>query len=220
MTENQQPKPQIILAGATGLIGKEVLNQLTFDVSEKVFALTRREISLSHDHHQLLVVTDLSSFDLPVAISDADAVICALGTTIKTAGSKQAFEAVDLDMVINFAKAAQSAGYKNMAIVSSLGANESSSNFYLNTKGRMEHALISMGFLSLTIIRPSLLLGDRGEFRLGEKLGGIFSFLLAPIFIGPLKKYQPIAAQRVARGLIQAIQNKVPGVVILESNKL
>lgn len=209
----------IIIAGATGLIGQALLNNLDEQRCEKVTALTRREFSLPFKHQRVAIV-DYHELKLESAADDSDAVICALGTTIKTAGSKQAFEAVDYGMVIALATKAKQEGYKTFAVVSSFGAEKPGSNFYLSTKHKMESSLQSLGFDTLIIARPSLLLGKRDEFRLAERMGEWMSFILSPLMIGPLKKYKPIHATQVAKALIQTCQSRPSGLSILENDQL
>jgi len=210
---------KILVAGSTGLIGSSVAKQLTVDLSGNVILLSRRPFNASQAHHHVNVI-DFNNIELTAATSPSDAIICALGTTIKIAGSNQAFEAVDLDMVINLATAAKKSGYQRFAVVSSIGATPDTNNFYLKTKGKMEVQLAEIGFDSLTIVRPSLLLGAREEFRLGEKIGEWASALLSPLFIGKLKKYRPVQASMVAHALIQSITNNQAGVRVLESDQI
>jgi uncharacterized protein YbjT (DUF2867 family) len=218
-TSFQGKNMHIIIAGATGLIGRSLLNNLDEQQCEKVTALTRREFSLPFKHQHIAIV-DYNELKLESAADDSDAVICALGTTIKSAGSKQAFEAVDYGMVIALATKAKQEGYKTFAVVSSLGADKPGSNFYLSTKHKMESSLQSLGFDTLIIARPSLLLGNREEFRLGERMGEWLSFALGPLMIGPLKKYKPIHATQVARALINQSKANPSGLIILENNQL
>lgn len=209
----------IIVAGSTGLIGQSLLNLLDESRCEKVTALTRREMRLPFKHQRISTV-DYTNLKLESAVDDSDAVICALGTTIKTAGSKKAFEAVDYGMVVTLATKAKQMGYKKFAVVSSLGADKPGRNFYLMTKHKMESSLHSLGFETLIIARPSLLLGKRDEFRLGERFAEWFSLVLSPLMIGPLKKYKPIKASQVALALVKQVHKARPGVFVLENDQL
>lgn len=209
----------VVIAGATGLIGNELLLQLTQQRCQAVTALVRRAIDLPHPH-QSHVLIDFSAPLLPPPKSEQDTVICALGTTIKKAGSKAAFRSVDYAMVVDLAKVAKAEGYQTFAVVSSLGAQKPGSNFYLQTKFDMEQALQALDFKTLVIARPSLLLGDRAEFRAGEKVAEVVTSVLRPLFIGKLKHYQPVAAATVAKALIQTCAERPQGVIVLENERL
>jgi uncharacterized protein YbjT (DUF2867 family) len=150
-----------------------------------------------------------------------DDALCALGTTIKTAGSQAAFRAVDFDAVVAFAQRARAAGARRFAVVSALGASPKSGNFYSRVKGEMEAALSGLGFECVVIARPSLLAGDRAALgqpvRIGERL--------ALAVTGPLgalipKALRPIKAETVARGMLVALQQARHGVRIVESAEL
>lgn len=146
---------------------------------------------------------------------------CCLGTTIKAAGSKQAFQKVDLDYVVAFAELAKDSGCDHFSVVSSIGANESSNNFYLHTKGKMEQALMTMNWPSLNIFRPSLLLAKRKDFRLGEELGALAMKALNPLLIGPLSQYRAIKTQQVAKAMIShALDGKGLGIQILKNREM
>jgi uncharacterized protein YbjT (DUF2867 family) len=148
----------------------------------------------------------------------SDAVLCALGTTIKQAGSKEQFRHVDYDYVLQTAELAHAAGTSCFVLNSSLGADASSGNFYLKVKGQLEHDLIALGFQSLTLIRPSLLdAGERPDSRPGEQIGLWFSKRLSVIIP---KRYQPIGTENVARAMLQAALNAKGGIHFVESEQL
>jgi uncharacterized protein YbjT (DUF2867 family) len=193
----------ILIAGATGLIGSHLVQQLPPDRVDDVLLLVRRPIAPLYAHHHQWI-SDFTPLALPPAGGTADAVICALGTTIKQAGSRQAFAAVDYGRVLDLARAAKQAGYQRFVVVSSLGADAASGNFYLATKGRMEAALVALDFSSLTIAQPSLLLGKRSSFRLGERIAQVLAKGLSFLFLGPFAKYRPVQAADVAATLIRA----------------
>jgi len=209
--------PDLLVAGVTGLIGGEIL---TKDLSQfnRVICLARKDIDLAKEYYQLLK-TDFVDIVLPDSQSD-DAVICALGTTIKKAGSQKAFKQVDYQMVMNLAKAAKEKGYERFLLVSSLGADHQSRNFYLKTKGELEESLKSLGFKHLCFVRPSLLLGDRKEFRLGEKIGMVLLPLINPLLMGKLKRYGPIDARRVAERLVKQSREQSEALVVFESDEI
>ena len=192
----------ILIAGATGLIGSHLVQQLAPDRVDEVLLLVRRPIAPLHAHHHQWV-SDFMPLALPPVSGSADAVICALGSTIKQAGSREAFAEVDFGRVLDLARAAKQAGYRRFVVVSSLGADADSGNFYLATKGRMEAALVALQFDSLTIVQPSLLLGKRSTFRLGERIAQVLFSGLSFVFIGPLRTYRPVHAEDVASVLIR-----------------
>lgn len=181
------------LAGATGLVGAHVLDQLLASPEfARVVTFTRRPLQRDDAKHVNRVV-DFSS--LPSDAGPVDVAFCCLGTTMKQAGSQQAFRQVDHDHVLSFARAAHAAGARRFLLVSALGADKDSTVFYNRVKGEAEEALRRVGFAQLTILRPSLLLGDRAELRLGERLFAPFSKLLPRAVRG-------IEASTVARAMV------------------
>ncbi|MDD3891284.1 MAG: NAD(P)H-binding protein, partial [Bacteroidales bacterium] len=171
------------IIGATGLVGSNLLDLLiNNDEHEKISIITRtvpKGLSQKVEHIPL----NEGHYTFPANI---DTAYCCLGTTIKKAGSKEAFLEVDLELVVDFANKAKEAGVKRFAVVSSIGANAKSKNFYLNTKGKVEEQLKAIGFKRLVIVQPSLLLGKRNEKRFGEDMGKVLYSVFKFIFIGPL----------------------------------
>jgi uncharacterized protein YbjT (DUF2867 family) len=149
-----------------------------------------------------------------------EAAFCSLGTTMKKAGSKEAFFQVDHTLIFNVAKASYLAGVKSFGIVSSSGANIQSGFYYLKVKGQMEKALISLGFSRLVIVRPGVLLGERAESRTLESLSQSLAPLMSKLLIGPLKKYRPIKASTVASALVRHTITKGSKVQIIESQNI
>jgi uncharacterized protein YbjT (DUF2867 family) len=208
----------ILVAGATGLVGKEIILTLLADSTvELVHSLGRRPLALKHPklHHHVVEFAAL-----PV-LPKVDECYIALGTTIKVAGSQAAFRAIDLDAVVAVAKAAQSAGATKFGVVSAMGADTKSSVFYSRIKGEMERALTSIGLISLVIARPSLLDGDRNALgqseRGGEGIGLWLARRLRPLL--PVN-YRAILAKDVAHALIRSVQAAKPGVLTLMSGEL
>ena len=207
-----------LLAGATGLIGRELAAQWadTASAAGTLHLLLRR--ALPAGARQVVHVVDFQQ--LP-ALPAASSAFCCLGTTIKVAGSQAAFRAVDHTAVLAFARAARAAGVQRFAVVSSLGASPRSSSFYSRVKGEMEVDLAKLGFASLVIARPSLLAGNRSALaqapRLGERLALAISAPLTP-FIP--KAWRPIQASTVARALLRAVAQGEPGMRVLESAAL
>ncbi|WP_196159617.1 NAD(P)H-binding protein [Reinekea sp. G2M2-21] len=208
----------MIVAGSTGLIGSHIAQQLT-DPQQRVTLLSRRKISPPHVHQQTNI-DYFTSGQLPASTSIQDTVFCALGTTIKKAGSKPAFEQVDLTLVVELATAAKAAGFKKFVVVSSLGVKPDTTNFYLATKAKMEAALTDLGFASLVIVRPSLLLGQRSEFRMGERFAEFAATLLSPLFKGKLARYKPVQAEDVARAMIHLATHETTPVSVVESESI
>lgn len=206
-----------LVAGASGLVGSSLVKMLLQEPAyETVHILVRKEINLAHSKlYQHVVDFDrLEALNFDFKVDDA---FVTLGTTIAKAGSKSAFYKVDHDFVISFARMALSLGAKGIYLVSSMGANPSSSIFYNKVKGKMEEDMKALNFPRLGIFRPSLLLGPRTEKRTGEKFAGwmmqSFDFMIPA-------KYKAIHIDKVAKKMIElALQNE-NGVFLLESDKL
>lgn len=200
----------ILVAGGTGLVGRALLRRLVAaDDVDRVVGLSRRPggaTSLKVSE----VLADFANPALPPGFVP-DAALCALGTTIRTAGSQEAFRAVDHGAVLAFARAAQAAGARTFALVSSVDANPGARNFYLRTKGEVERDLAALGFPALHILRPSLLLGARQESRPAERLAMLVTPALSPLMLGTLSRYRPIPADTVAAALLGAARQGPPG---------
>lgn len=208
----------VLVAGATGLVGREIVSALLADRTvEAVHCVGRRPLALKHAKLQNHVV----NFAALPALPKVDECYIALGTTIKVAGSQAAFKAIDLDAVVAVAMAAQSAGATKVGVVSAMGANPKSRVFYSRIKGEMELTLASMGLNSLVIARPSLLDGDRSALgqpeRGGEGIGLWLARRLRPVL--PVN-YRAILAKDVAYALVRAVQTAKPGVVTLMSGEM
>jgi uncharacterized protein YbjT (DUF2867 family) len=192
-----------LIAGATGLVGNQLLELLLSDESySKVVILVRKPITMDHPKLiQILVDYDqLESLLLPVDVNHA---FCALGTTIKTAGSQDAFRKVDHDYVVNLGKFCEKNGVQKFLVVSAMGADSSSGIFYNRVKGEMEVAIRQLSIPTVAIFRPSLLMGKRKDFRFGEKFAQAVMGALGFLFVGTLKKYKGIPAIIVAKAMIQ-----------------
>ena len=203
-----QPAPvvggrAVLIAGASGLVGREILQGLLSDDGvTAIHSLGRRELTLQDPKLTQHRVDFQALPDLP-RIAEA---YIALGTTIKVAGSQKAFRAVDFDAVVAVAKAAKDAGATRLGVVSAMGANARSGLFYNRVKGQMEDALAALGFDALVIARPSFLAGDRESLgqpvRRGEGLALSVSRWLAPLIPW---NYRSIDVRRVARALLQTV---------------
>jgi len=203
------------VAGATGLVGGFVLRRLLNDPEiARVVAPTRRSLA----PHPKLDNPTLRGGAWPVLPPLDEAYGC-LGTTRKAAGSDAAFRAVDLDLAFSFARAAKAAGARRFGLVSSIGADSRSRFLYPRTKGEAETAVSGLGFESVVIVRPSLLVGERAEPRPGEALAVAAFRAVEPLLIGPLRRWRAVRAEDVAASLVSALRGRVPGVLVLESGK-
>ena len=208
------PKTALLL-GATGLVGIELLSQLLeSEHYDKVVALVRRPIERKHPKLQVAIV----DFDHPdPALLQGDDLFCALGTTLRKAGSKEAQYRIDCTYPAEFGRIAKHQGVKQYLLVSSLGADAGSSNFYLRTKGDLEQRIAALDFENFVSARPSFLLGKRSEFRLGEKIGIILSQLLRPLIP---KRFRGVQASRVAAALVNRANCGWQGVHFLSNEDL
>jgi uncharacterized protein YbjT (DUF2867 family) len=145
-----------------------------------------------------------------------DDVFCCLGTTIKTAGSQQAFRKVDYDYVLGFARAGQRAGSAQFLLVSALGADPASRIFYSRVKGEIEAAVRQLPYRGIQILRPSFLMGERAQVRLAERLAVPVARAMGPLLVGPLRRYRPIQAADVARAMIQIAKDAPRGPNVFE----
>lgn len=204
------------IAGATGLIGSHLLELMKDDaVIESAQVLSRRPLDLTPKF--TVIQGDLMQ---PHFTGPVDAAFCALGTTMAVAGGKEAFYHVDHDLVMAFAHAAKEQGAQTFVLVSSIGADAGTSNFYLKVKGETENDLKALGFRSLIILRPSLLMGERKQFRIGELFGKGMMTLFNPLMLGPLAKYRGIHGRTVAKAMLRLAKEDLPGVHVLESDRL
>jgi uncharacterized protein YbjT (DUF2867 family) len=200
-----------LLAGATGLVGGLLLRRLadSADYGE-VRVIGRRPPT--HEHGKIrFIASDFSNLDAHAADLAVDDVFCCLGTTIRAAGSRPAFERVDYHMVVDLARAARKAGARRFLVVSAVGASQRSAAFYSRVKGRMEAAVSALGFDAVHIVRPSLILGDREQRRPAEDLAQRVAPLLSPLFVGPLKKYRAIGADDIAEAMLTLARSPSTG---------
>jgi uncharacterized protein YbjT (DUF2867 family) len=204
--------PRIALvAGATGLVGGFLLKTL-LDAPDftRVYALTRRPYGKEHPKlANRVVVFDRMAEQLKGLV--AQDAFCCIGTTIGEAGSQEAFREADVDAVLLFARAARAAQATRFVVVSSVGASSSSKKFYLRTKGEMEEAVTDLGFTSVDILQPSLLLGPRKALRPLEITGRIFAPLINPLLTGAREPFRAIPAETVARAMLGASRRGARG---------
>jgi len=204
-----------LLLGATGAVGSEVLRlALQHPQVQQVMAPTRRALAA---HPKLTnPVTDFARPAEALGQMAVDAVVCALGTTIRQAGSQAAFAAVDRDLPIALGREALRLGARSMALNSSLGAS-ARGNFYLRTKHQAEEGLRQLGFASFTVVRPSLIDAARAETRPGERVGLWVSRLLGPLVP---RHYRPVTASAIARTLLEAALEGQAGERVVESENI
>jgi uncharacterized protein YbjT (DUF2867 family) len=207
-----------LIIGSTGLIGSELLN-LLLESSHyaKVITFVKRDTGIKHPK----LTQHIIDFDKPETYKElvvGDDFFCTIGTTIKKAGSKKAFRKVDFEYPRQFAAFALQNKVQKYLIISSLSADANSGNFYLKTKGEIQDFLKDCNFESVAVLQPSLLLGNRTEFRFGEKVGAFFMKTLSFLFLGNLKKYKPIEGKTVAKALLKIAQKNDTGFKIYESD--
>lgn len=210
---------QVVMIGATGLVGSLAAGRLLAQGCS-VSALLRRPGGLVHPGWRENVAPPTQWPAITASLAP-EAAVSALGTTMRQAGSQAAFRAVDLDMVVAFARAAAAAGARRMVTVSSVGADPGSANFYLRIKGEMEAALEGMGFERLDIFRPGLLLGPRGgDRRPGERIAIALSPLANLVLRGRLDRYAAIDADVVASAVAGALRQTEPGIYRHENRSI
>ena len=197
----------VLLAGASGLTGALTLDALIGapDVS-RVIAVTRRPLGREHSRLANRIV-QFERLESQLKGTVCDVALCCLGTTLRKAGSQQRFRAVDIDCVLTFARTAKAANARRFVVMSSAGADPNSRNFYLRTKGEMEEELEGVGFESLDILQPSMLLAWRAEMRPLEFLASALMPLAAPLLRGKYAPYRAIAASTVAAALLGATRS-------------
>jgi uncharacterized protein YbjT (DUF2867 family) len=210
----EQPvKRTVALAGASGLVGRSILEGLLADQSvQAVHVLGRRNPRVAHAR----ITGHIVDFAALPPLPPVDEVYLALGTTIKVAGSQAAFRAIDFDANLAVARAALAAGARRCGLVSAMGANAKSSVFYNRVKGELEEALAQLPFNGLVIARPSLLVGNRASLgqpeRPLEKVSAVFMKILGPLIPA---NYRAIAATQVARTLLARTPSTEGRVVVL-----
>ncbi len=207
-----------IIIGATGLVGSTLVKQLLENQAySKIVLLLRKPLNIIHSK----LIQEIIDFDkLDASKIVGDDLFCAMGTTLKKAGSKEAQYKIDCTYPYEIAKIAKVNGVKQFILVSSVGANFDSSNFYLRTKGDLEKKMKSLGFQNFVCVRPSMLLGDREEYRLGEKIGAVLSNFLSPLLYGSLRKYHGIESSDVAKAMQKFANQGLSGVKYVEYDEI
>ena len=198
-----------IIAGSTGLIGGNVIKVLS-NKKQNAIALTRRSIpNLPLNITEMII--DFDTFEKNGSLPSCNNVFICLGTTIKTAGSKENFRKVDIDYCLSIARKAKESGAETLSLISSIGANSSSKNFYLRTKGELEESIQSLGFSTVNIFRPSFLVGERSEKRLAEKIAINLAKIMDLFLIGTASKYRSVKAESLAKTMVLKADD-MPGV--------
>lgn len=210
-----------LLVGATGLVGSSLLQKLLASPAYTSVVVVARTAVPEHPKLTQVVMPDLAEMEQHKdMLSGVEDVYCCLGTTIKKAGSRQAFRKVDYDYPLLMARLAKENGVQRFLIISSMGADASSKMFYSRVKGELEEALRALALPSTAVFRPSLLLGERKEFRLGEKTAEWLFRPISFLFRGRLLPYRPIQASDVAAVMHRVGQMYIPGYAIYENEQL
>ena len=214
------PRRTALLVGATGLVGGHCLRQLLADDAwSQVVVLARRRLAASHPK----LVARLVDFDRLGQLSGfprVTDVFCALGTTIAKAGSQPEFYKVDFTYVVETARLAAVSGARQFLLVSAVGADRSSSIFYSRVKGETEEAVRKLPLPGIQIFRPSILAGERSESRPFERVGLAAFSAVSFAMVGPLRRYRPVAAEDVARAMLEVARREIPGVNVYDSDRI
>ena len=207
---------KLMIVGATGLVGRHALQiALAHPAIERVIAPVRRAMA---DHPKLLApVVDFDALPADAPWWNVDAVVCALGTTIRVAGSQEAFRRVDHDYPVAVARHAREHGASTFVLNSAMGADATSRIFYSRVKGEVERDLATLGFASLTVVRPGLIGGEREEYRAGERAATVALRVLHPLLP---RRWRINPADRIARSMIDAAVQAMPGVHAIGSDAL
>ena len=211
---------RILLAGATGMVGRQVANILSAPfVDRELHIISRRPIT-GLDNNIMQHIVDAAKWTSLITEVAPQVIISCLGTTIKAAGSKSAFAAVDFELTTRVGQAAHAAGTRHMILMTSVGASASSANFYLSTKGKTETAIRALGFERLDIFRPGLLRGIRAEARTGESLGILLSPIADALMHGRFRRYRSIDGAVVAKAIANLTEAGGQGTFIHENDSI
>jgi uncharacterized protein YbjT (DUF2867 family) len=212
----------VTIIGVTGLVGGYLYELLKEDKSfETIRLIVRRPMPKDDGRAEIRLVDFNDAESLQLAIDGSDIVFCTVGTTNKKVkGDKEAYRKVDYDIPAKAARFCKMTGCEAFVLVSAVGANSKSNNFYLKLKGEVEEAVKEVGLHSVHIMRPSMLLGERKENRSGEKFGITVMKTLSPFFGGGLRRYRPIPAEDVARAMINAAKENRPGFFVYEYDEI
>ena len=213
MDEPSRPR-SVLVAGATGLVGQEILDLLRDDRNVgRIVVISRRSMEGENSPKVESHLVDFDNLERHAELFAVDQIFCALGTTIKKAGSEAAFRHVDYDFPVAIAQLGRDRGATHFLLVSAIGASARSRFFYNRVKGELEDVIRTLGYRTVTIVRPSLLVGKRDEFRLGEQIAMRFADVVP-------KKYRPVEARDVAAALVESARDDSPGFHIIESSEI
>lgn len=203
---------RICLVGATGLVGARMIEAAVLRPDLRLVGVARREVPLPPGARMEMLIADPENWGDAIAAANARVLVCALGTTFDKAGRDEAtFRAVDQDLVLACARHAKAAGIGHMILVSSVGADRASRNFYLRVKGETEDALAKVGFARLDVLRPGLIRGPRQERRPAERLAMLASPLTDLLLQGGLRRYRSIKADTLAEAIFALARQKAGG---------
>lgn len=208
------------MIGATGLVGGHCLELLLRDAAYgRVVTLGRKALPLEHPKLAQHVI-DFARLRDDASLVRAQDIYSCLGTTIKKAGTREAFREVDFTYQYEVARAAAANGAEQLLLVSALGANARSAVFYNRVKGELEEAVSKLPLAGVQIFRPSLLLGERAEFRLGERVAELPMRYVSFLMVGPLAKFRPVHARTVAKAMLLIARQRPQGTNIFESDRI
>ncbi|QHT69789.1 oxidoreductase [Rhodocytophaga rosea] len=213
-------KKTALVLGATGLIGSHLLSLLLEDKRYSlVRVLVRKPLPIQHANLQQITANfdTLSAYKNSFAVDD---VFCCLGTTIKKAGSQEAFYKVDATYPYEAARLAKEKEARQYLIVTAMGADKNSRIFYNRVKGEVEEKIAGLNFPAFHMLHPSLLMGERNEKRTGEQIGQAVMGTLGFLMVGPLKKYKAIEGSTVAKAMLNIANQNLSGMHIYESDQL
>lgn len=209
-----------LVLGATGLVGGHLLDLLLDDPAwRRVVVLGRREVDRRHPKLEQRT-GDLGRMEEHAEAFRVSHVFCALGTTLRKAGSREAFRRVDRDYVVAAARLAAAHGAERLVLVSAAKANLRSPFFYSRVKAEAEEEVLTQPLPSAAILRPSQLLGERGEHRPVEEAAQRVMRALAPLFVGPLRRYRAVSARTVARAMVRLAREAGPGARLVENDEI
>jgi uncharacterized protein YbjT (DUF2867 family) len=209
-----------IVFGSTGLVGSDLMEELIKSEHYSLIKIFVRQATVFSAREKVEeIITDFDRLREYTDFIKGDDLFICLGTTIKKAGSVSRMEKIDRDFPIEIASVASANSVKRVAVISSLGADALSSNYYLRIKGEMEKGIMDLSFKTIVILRPSILLGKRAERRVGEEIGKILIRIFGVFLLGKLSKYRGIEGKKVAKAMIRLI-NETDGTAIIESSVL
>jgi uncharacterized protein YbjT (DUF2867 family) len=209
-----------IVFGATGLTGSSLLLELLEDSRfSKIKVFARYPLPISDARIEQVILADFDKLEEFSSSIKGDVVFCCLGTTIRQAGTAEAFRKIDLTYPVTISKIAQANNIPSFVVISSIGADYKSKVLYLRTKGEMEKTIRLQYSGNLKVLRPSMLLGHRKEFRLAEEIGKVLTIAIGFILLGPLRKYRGVKASVVAKAMIKSLDLPADKLII-ESNEI